>query len=47
MKKYVIGYEREGKFVILHESDNLRLAMLMANKYKTARKEEIKIKKRA
>lgn len=47
IKKYVVGYEREGKFAVLYESDNLRLAMVIAKKYREARKEEIKIKKRA
>lgn len=47
MKRYVVGYELEGKFAILYESDNLRLAMVIAKKYREARKEEIKIKKRA
>ena len=43
--KYVVGYSHEGKFVVLYESENVRMAMLIANKYKATSTEEIKIKK--
>lgn len=45
-ERYIVGYEQAGKFVTLHKSDNIRLAITMANKYRATRKEEIKIKKK-
>lgn len=45
--KYMVGYEKEGKFVILFEGNNLRIARIMAQKFSELRKEIIKLKKRA
>lgn len=47
LMKYVVGYDHEGKFIVLYESNNLRAVLLRAKKAKAQRKEEIKIKKRA
>lgn len=44
--KYVVGYDREGKFIVLYECNNLRIAALMAKKFDSQRKEEIKVKRR-
>lgn len=44
--RYVVGYDKEGKFVVLCETNNLRIALLKAKKASVKRTEEIKIKKR-
>lgn len=46
MTKYVLGYEKEGKFVILYESNNKRVILLMVKKYMTTKGDEIRIRKR-
>lgn len=45
--KYVVGYDKGGKFIILYESNNKRLALLMCEKHRATNKEDVKIKKRA
>lgn len=47
MKKYVIGYSKDGRFVVLQETDNLRVAVAVRRVYADRRSEEITIKKRA
>lgn len=46
-RKYVVGYDWQGKFVILFDTNCLKTAMLIADKYQASRKEKIKVKKRA
>lgn len=44
--KYVVGYDKDKTFVVLYETNNVRLALLMAKKYREAGKEDVKTKKR-
>lgn len=44
---YVVGYERDDKFIILYKSNNSRLALLMCKKYNTTSEKNVKIKKMA
>lgn len=46
-RKYVVGYELRDKFVVLFDTNCLKTAMLIAEKYRVSRKEKIKVKKRA
>lgn len=46
--KYIVGYYNEkARFIILYETNNSRLALLIANKYRATRKDDIKVVKRA
>lgn len=44
--KYVVGYETNKTFVTLYETNNVRLALLMAKRYNEAGKESVKVKKK-
>lgn len=44
--KYVIGYEGNKGFVVLEETNNVRVALLRVKRYKLAGREDVKIKKR-
>lgn len=46
MKKYVVGYERDGKFVVLYEYESVYVALSMVKALKAKGKGNVKIKKR-
>lgn len=44
--KYVVGYMRDGKFVILFQGNNFKIARVMANKFRSQKQEQIEIRRR-
>ena len=45
-KRYVVGYESKGTFVVLHSTDSAKVAVAARQRLAKTRKEDIKIKKK-
>ena len=46
-RRYVVGYDSDKGFVVLHDTDSAKVAVAMRRALEKKRKEELKIKKRA